>query len=807
MCTRWGGFLEDVARFDAEFFGITPREAERIDPQQRLVLEVAWEALEDAGIAPDQLAGSRTGVFVGISHCDYDRIISRDLARLNIYNGAGSYTSIAANRVSYVLRLRGPSMTIDTACSSSSDCGPHCLPVAPWRGDVAGPGRRREPDPDAARINRHQQSTDVCRRRPLQDVRRSGRRLRARRGLRHGRTQAPARRSPRRRHRPRRHSRLGCQSERPQQRPHGAQRLRPAGGHPPGLPTLQSNRCGSAISRRMASAPRLAIRSRRRPSQQCWRRVGRQVSLASSARPRRTSATWKRPEVSPGSSKSFSACNTGRSCHTFICGNSAPMSRSTRRYSPSRPLAAPGPTRQAGASPGSARLVLAAVIVTSSLKRPKCRSGLPRLRSVPFISLRLRPRANKHCEHWPSDTRLISLRPRRPPWRTRALPPTPDGRSSTTVLPPWQKRLLLCGEQLDQYGTAGHAVGIASGRVIGRKPPKVAFLFPGLASQQLAVGRQVYQTQPTFRRALDRCSALLGRYLPRPLLPIFDPPPGEGSPPDQAAAECALFALEFALAAPWRSWGVEPTAILGQGPGECVAACVVGQFCLEEGLKLLALRADDAQGPPRDATVAAVYGPKPPNGAQPLCARLPLADGVRYLREQKCEVFLELGPGETLCAGKPVPARADGTLATVISRRAGRMAATPGDRWVASRAGSQGRLACIRPRLPAAQATATDLPVSGPAAPVPTIRIPAAAIRRVLTLERGPAPTSEERAHHDLPACTRWCTIGTSQPRLRRPFLGDRAALMAFSTTAESELVARPKTGAADAKRGVSIAQ
>ena len=119
MTTRWGGFLNEVDRFDAEFFGIKPLEAERIDPQQRLLLEVAWEALEDAGMAPDRLTGSRTGVFVGISHCDYDRIIFRDLARLNVHSGTGSYTSIAANRVSYVLHLRGPSMTIDTACSSS----------------------------------------------------------------------------------------------------------------------------------------------------------------------------------------------------------------------------------------------------------------------------------------------------------------------------------------------------------------------------------------------------------------------------------------------------------------------------------------------------------------------------------------------------------------------------------------------------------------------------------------------------------------------------------------------------------------
>jgi myxalamid-type polyketide synthase MxaB len=117
--SRWGGFLNGVDQFDAAFFGISDAEAERIDPQQRLLLEVAWEALENAGLAADRLAGTDTGVFVGISHSDYDRLIYSDLDRLNGYNGTGSYHSIAANRLSYVLDLRGPSLVVDTACSSS----------------------------------------------------------------------------------------------------------------------------------------------------------------------------------------------------------------------------------------------------------------------------------------------------------------------------------------------------------------------------------------------------------------------------------------------------------------------------------------------------------------------------------------------------------------------------------------------------------------------------------------------------------------------------------------------------------------
>jgi len=117
--TRWGGFIEQVDQFDPQFFGISPREAARMDPQQRLLLEVTWEALEDAGQAPEKIAGGRTGVFVGISNNDYGRIQFSDLRRIDAYAGTGNALSIAANRISYIFDFRGPSIAIDTACSSS----------------------------------------------------------------------------------------------------------------------------------------------------------------------------------------------------------------------------------------------------------------------------------------------------------------------------------------------------------------------------------------------------------------------------------------------------------------------------------------------------------------------------------------------------------------------------------------------------------------------------------------------------------------------------------------------------------------
>lgn len=118
--TRAGGFLDQIDGFDAEFFGLSPREAQQIDPQQRLLLELAWEAHESAGIAPRSLAGSDTGVFIGISNSDYKELDGGGWP--DAYSNTGNAFSIAANRISYVLDLHGPSFAVDTACSSSLVC-------------------------------------------------------------------------------------------------------------------------------------------------------------------------------------------------------------------------------------------------------------------------------------------------------------------------------------------------------------------------------------------------------------------------------------------------------------------------------------------------------------------------------------------------------------------------------------------------------------------------------------------------------------------------------------------------------------
>lgn len=117
--TRRGGYLTAVDQFDARFFGVSKLEAEQLDPQQRLLMEVAVEALDDAGCPHDRLRGSETGVFVGICHSDFADLQMAQHAKRNLYTNTGGALSIAANRISYFLDLKGPSMAVDTACSSS----------------------------------------------------------------------------------------------------------------------------------------------------------------------------------------------------------------------------------------------------------------------------------------------------------------------------------------------------------------------------------------------------------------------------------------------------------------------------------------------------------------------------------------------------------------------------------------------------------------------------------------------------------------------------------------------------------------
>ena len=184
--TKWAGQVEDIDRFDCDFFGISPREASLMDPQQRMLLEVCWEALEDAGQVPARWYGRRVGVFVGGFTLDYMlmQLGNMDLKGVESHTATGSMMTLLANRLSYVFGFTGPSVTTDTACSSSliavhqactsllsgeSDMAvaggvnallTPCYTVAESRGGRLCAGRRCRPGRPEARRPRN------CRRRP-----------------------------------------------------------------------------------------------------------------------------------------------------------------------------------------------------------------------------------------------------------------------------------------------------------------------------------------------------------------------------------------------------------------------------------------------------------------------------------------------------------------------------------------------------------------------------------------------------------------------------------------------------------------
>lgn len=119
MNTRWGGYLDRIDEFDNHFFGISDREAARLDPQHRLMLELGWEVLEDAGLPPSRLRGTKVGVFIGISLSDYAVLLTSDVSQTDAYVAVGTSLCLAANRLSFCLGFQGPSLAVDTACSSS----------------------------------------------------------------------------------------------------------------------------------------------------------------------------------------------------------------------------------------------------------------------------------------------------------------------------------------------------------------------------------------------------------------------------------------------------------------------------------------------------------------------------------------------------------------------------------------------------------------------------------------------------------------------------------------------------------------
>ncbi len=195
-------------------------------------------------------------------------------------------------------------------------------------------------------------------------------------------------------------------------------------------------------------------------------------------------------------------------------------------------------------------------------------------------------------------------------------------------------------ERLCAFARGEPAEQTEQGRVERPDGPRVAFLFTGQGSQYVGMGRELFATEPVFRRALEECDALLRAHLERPLIEVLYPAEGQASPLDETEyTQPALFAVEYALSAQWKAWGIEPFAVLGHSVGEYVAACVAGVMGLEQGLGLIATRGRLMQALPKQGAMAALFADE-----------ATVAEAVRpYAAE--VSVAAVNGPSETVVSG------------------------------------------------------------------------------------------------------------------------------------------------------------
>ncbi|WP_414590455.1 aminotransferase class III-fold pyridoxal phosphate-dependent enzyme [Anabaena sp. CCY 9614] len=644
MNTRWGGFLDQVDQFDPAFFEISPREAERIDPQHRLVLEVAWEALEDAAIAPESLAGSQTGVFIGIGNYDYGRILCSDLSNINSHHGTGLTLSVAANRLSYLLDLHGPSMAIETACSSSlvavhSACqslrsGESNLVIAGGVSLMLTPdmtitfsqarmmapdGRCKTFDASANGYVRGEGCGILILKRLSDAIKNSDRILAVIRGSAVN------------------HDGLSNGITAPNGKAQQAvirQALKNADVAPAEISYIEAHGTGTPLGDPIEiRAIKAVLMAGRSSEQRCGigsvkTNIGHLEPAAGIAGLIKVVLSLQYGEIPSHLHLQQLNPHLGLDKTPFFIPREC---QPWPKFSDSASAAAKADRRLAGVSGFSfggtnCHVILeAAPEASRGAEEERSRgageqgSGGGRIeRPLHLLALSAKNETGlkelaQHYADFVASNSDISL--------ADICFTANTGRSH------FAHRLAIVAESHQQLGDSASAAakadrlsnlttnketfGLLSGKVVNRQPPKIAFLFTGQGSQYVGMGRQLYETQPTFRKTLERCDKILRPYLDQPLLEVLYPSEGESSLLDQTAyTQPAIFALEYALAELWQSWGITPQVVIGHSLGEYVAACVAGVFSLEEGLKLVAGRAQLMQALPQTGEMFAVFAPE-----------------------------------------------------------------------------------------------------------------------------------------------------------------------------------------------------
>ncbi|GAA4228960.1 hypothetical protein GCM10022254_20340 [Actinomadura meridiana] len=575
-----GGFLDDIASFDAAFFNISPKEAAYVDPQHRLVLESAWEALESAGIDPGTLRGSGGGVYVGISCFDYLLEVG-ELARedLGAYTGTGTAHSAVPGRLSYLLGWHGPSIAVDTACSSSIVA----LDLA-----VAG---LRKGDCEIA----------LC-----------------------GGVNAI--------HHPLNHivfSQAGMLS--------ADGRCKTFDDAADGY--ARSEGCGMLVLKRFSDAKRDGDTMLALIRGTTVRQDGESGGLTvpnSTAQQAVMRAALRNSSLEPSDIQYVEAHGTGTSL-----GDPIEMQSIAAVFAESHTTDEPvvvaslksnlGHMEAAAGVGGVIKTVLqlrdARVYPHVNLDRPSER--IPWSRSPVTVPTEGRPwragvrRAIVNSFGF-AGTIASAVLEQTPERKPEPAPERPVGGGGEVFVlsAKSEKALRLQAEKYLGFLRAGPGAelrDIAYSATVGRAHfdhriaglvndvgelealladphgvaaglPRVAFLFTGQGSQYAGMGRALYDTYPVFREQLDECDRLFAPYLGRSVKALMLGDDPDGDLRQTGYTQPALFALEYATARLWMSMGVQPSVLMGHSIGEVVAATIAGLFSLDDAVTLVAAR-------------------------------------------------------------------------------------------------------------------------------------------------------------------------------------------------------------------------
>ncbi|WP_329025628.1 type I polyketide synthase [Streptomyces sp. NBC_00690] len=604
-----GAFIDGAGDFDPEFFGISPREAVAMDPQQRLLLMASWEAVEQAGIDPLTLRGSRTGVFAAAIDQGYATLGATASEAVQGFLMTGNSMSVMSGRVSYALGLEGPAVTVDTACSASlvalhlaaralraGDCSlalaggvsvmalPAVFVEFSRQGAMSADGRCK-PFAAAADGTGWGEGVGMLLLERLSDARRNGRQVLAvLRGSAMNQDGAS--------------NGLTAPNGPSQQRVIRAA-LADAGLTTGDVDAVEAHGTGTTLGDPIEADALLATYGQDRPADRpLW--LG---SLKSNIGHTQAAAGVA------GVIKTVLALRHGVLPRTLHVDEPTPhadwASGSVELLTEARDWPATDRPRRAGVSSfgmsgTNAHVVLEqapepdAAVESSTGPEPLTESGQTSVPVLPWVlsgrtPSALRDQAVRLGAHLASDT---SVRPLDVAFSLATARSAFEHRS---VVIGGGRPALLDGLATVSTGDADVLAGVPGGADVvsgnGRVVEgRTALVFPGQGSQWVGMARDLLATSPVFRDRITACGTALSAHVDWPLLAVLEDEPDAPSLERVDVVQPVLWAVMVSLAALWESWGVRPDAVVGHSQGEIAAAVVAGALTLEDGAKVVALR-------------------------------------------------------------------------------------------------------------------------------------------------------------------------------------------------------------------------